>query len=132
MQLPQSALLISFVLMAAGINLLIGSASAKWALLAPIFIPMFYLLGISPEATQVAYRIGDSSTNIITPLMPYFGVVVAFMQRYDKQAGIGTMIAMMLPYSITLLFSWLLLLSLWLWFGWPLGPGAESLLNHSI
>ena len=128
-QLSQSVLLISFVLMAALINLLIGSASAKWALIAPIFVPMFYLLGISPEATQVAYRIGDSTTNIITPLMPYFGVVVAFVQRYDKTAGIGTMVATMLPYSLALLSAWLLLLAAWLLMGWPLGPGAESLLS---
>ena len=97
LQLSQTLLIVSFVLMAALINLLIGSASAKWALLAPIFVPMFYLLGISPEASQVAYRVGDSVTNIITPLMPYFGVVVAYVQRYDREAGVGTMIAMMLP-----------------------------------
>merc|ERR1711879_762350 len=86
-------LLVGFVLMAALINLLIGSASAKWALIAPVFVPMFFLLGISPEATQLAYRIGDSSTNIITPLMPYYGVVLAFAQRYQPSAGVGTLMA---------------------------------------
>jgi aminobenzoyl-glutamate transport protein len=121
-------LLISFVLFSAIINLLIGSASAKWALLAPIFVPMLFLAGISPEATQVAYRIGDSSTNIITPLMPYFGVVVAFAQRYDKSIGIGTIIATMLPYSIALLVGWSLLLALWIFCDIPLGPGAPVLL----
>ena len=124
LNLGAASLMISFILMSAMINLLIGSASAKWALFAPIFVPMFLLLGISPEATQVAYRIGDSSTNIITPLMPYFGVVVAFVQKYDKQAGIGTIVATMLPYSIAFLLGWSALMVLWLTLGWPLGPGA--------
>lgn len=113
--------LVLFVPLAGLINLLIGSASAKWALMAPIFIPMFYLLGIAPEATQLAYRIGDSSTNIITPLMPYFGVVVAFAQRYKADIGVGTLISTMLPYSIALLLSWSVMLAVWLGFGWPLG-----------
>jgi len=87
--LPPVLLLIGFILLAAFINLFIGSASAKWALIAPIFVPMLLLTGISPEATQMAYRIGDSSTNIITPLMPYFGVVVAYAQRYDRCSRIA-------------------------------------------
>ncbi len=120
--------LIGFVLLAAGINLLIGSSSAKWALIAPVFVPMFLLLGISPEATQVAYRIGDSSTNIITPLMPYFGVIVAFAQRYEPATGMGTIMAMMLPYSVVLLLGWSLLLGAWLLLGLPLGPDAMVLL----
>lgn len=120
--LSKISLLVSFILISASINLLIGSASAKWALMAPIFIPMLYLLGVDPESAQMAYRIGDSSTNIITPLMPYFGVVVAFMQRYDKSAGMGTLIALMLPYSVLFLLGWSLLLSLWLAAGLPLGP----------
>ena len=90
--------------------------------MAPIFIPMLFLLGIDPESAQMAYRIGDSSTNIITPLMPYFGVVVAFMQRHDKSAGMGTLMALMLPYSVIFLLAWSLLLSLWLAAGLPLGP----------
>ena len=117
-------LLVGFVLFSALINLLIGSASAKWALLAPVFVPMLMLAGISPEATQVAYRIGDSTTNIITPLMPYFGVVVAFAQKYDRNAGIGTIIATMLPYSLWLLVSWSVLLAAWILLELPLGPGA--------
>ena len=126
-----SSLLICFVLLAAVINLLIGSASAKWALIAPIFVPMLMLIGISPEATQLAFRIGDSTTNIITPLMPYFGVVVAFVQRYDKQAGVGTIIAVMLPYSLALLIAWSVLLLLWMMAGWPIGPGANMLLSRT-
>ena len=124
LQLSAATLLVSFILLAAFLNLLIGSASAKWALIAPVFIPMLLLNGISPEAAQVAYRVGDSSTNIITPLMPYFGVVIAFVQRYDKDAGIGTIVATMLPYSIAFLLGWSLLLAVWVVLGWPLGPGA--------
>ncbi|WP_372797802.1 AbgT family transporter [Litorivivens sp.] len=124
--IPSAPLLIVFILLCAVINLLIGSASAKWALLAPVFVPMLYLLGISPEATQLAYRIGDSSTNIITPLMPYFGVVVAFAQRYDKNLGIGTMMALMLPYSLLFLGGWSIMLLAWMWLDWPIGPGGAG------
>ncbi len=126
--LSPALLLMLFVLMAACINLFIGSATAKWALIGPVFVPMLYLLGISPEATQMAYRIGDSTTNIITPLMPYFGVVVAFAQRYRKDVGIGTLLAMMLPYSVIFLAVWSGLLLGWIWLDWPLGPGAPILL----
>ena len=127
--LPNSVLLLVFVVMAAFINLFVGSASAKWGLLAPVFVPMLFLLGISPEATQMAFRIGDSSTNIITPLMPYFGVVVAFAQRYKPDLGIGTLMAMMLPYSLVFLLGWSGLMLVWFWLGLPLGPGASMLLN---
>src|SRR5690606_33401077 len=119
--------LVAFVLLTTVINLFIGSASAKWALMAPIFVPMLLLAGLSPEAAQVAYRIGDSSTNIITPLMPYFGVVVAFAQKYQKDIGVGSLIAMMLPYSITFLLAWSCLVAVWVLLGLPLGPGAEIL-----
>ncbi|HEY8384942.1 MAG TPA: AbgT family transporter, partial [Porticoccaceae bacterium] len=119
-----TVLLVCFVVFAALINLMIGSASAKWALLAPVFVPMLMLAGITPEATQVAYRVGDSTTNIITPLMPYFGVVLAFAQKYDRDIGIGTIIATMLPYSLALLLSWSVLLAAWILLGLPLGPGA--------
>lgn len=128
LSLPPVWLLLCFILLTALINLFVGSASAKWALLAPIFVPMLLLVGLSPEASQMAFRIGDSSTNIITPLMPYFGVVVAFAQKYQKDIGIGTLIATMLPYSIAFLLSWTALLLIWTWFGWPLGPGAPILL----
>lgn len=117
-------LMIALVLIAAVINLVIGSASAKWAILAPVFIPMFMLLGYSPEFTQLAYRVGDSVTNVIAPMMSYFAMIVAFIERYDKKAGIGTIIANMLPYSIIFLFSWLLLLIFWILAGLPIGPGA--------
>lgn len=125
---PNSLLLLVFVFMAAFINLFVGSASAKWGLLAPVFVPMLFLLGLSPEATQVAFRIGDSSTNIISPLMPYFGVVVAFAQRYKPDLGMGTLMAMMLPYSVSFLLGWSALLMFWFWLGWPLGPGAPMVL----
>jgi len=122
-------LLVCFVLLSAFINLMIGSASAKWALLAPIFVPMLLLSGISPEATQIAYRIGDSSTNIITPLMPYFGVVLAFIQKYDPKAGIGTLLAAMLPYSLMFLLCWSIMLAIWIFLGIPLGPDAQVFVN---
>jgi aminobenzoyl-glutamate transport protein len=122
--LGPAPLLICFIMVACLTNLLIGSASAKWAIMAPVFVPMLLILGISPEATQVAFRIGDSVTNIITPLMPYFALVIAFMQHYQKDIGIGTVVATMLPYSVALLAGWSLLLVLWIMFGLPLGPGA--------
>ncbi|ACY14490.1 AbgT family transporter [Haliangium ochraceum] len=119
--LPGEVTLFGIVLLCAAVNLLIGSASAKWALLAPIFVPMLMQLGISPELTQAAYRVGDSTTNIITPLMPYFPLVVAFSQRYVKKTGIGTLTAAMLPYSITFLIAWsVFLVAFWL-LGIPLG-----------
>lgn len=120
----------AFILISAIINLVMGSASAKWAIMAPVFIPMFMLLGFSPEFTQVAYRVGDSVTNIIAPMMSYFALIVAFFQRYDKNAGIGTIIATMLPYSIVFLIAWSLLLVVWISLGIPVGPGAE--LHYSI
>ncbi|MCG6137746.1 MAG: AbgT family transporter [Nostoc sp. LLA-1] len=117
-------LLILFILVSMLLNLFVGSASAKWAIMAPVFVPMFMLMGYSPELTQAAYRIGDSTTNIITPLMPYFPLVVAFGQKYDKDLGIGTLIAMMLPYAIAFLLGWSILLIIWFILGLPLGPGA--------
>lgn len=125
LNLPAEATIIGIIIISALVNLLIGSASAKWALLGPIFVPMLMRLHLSPELTQAAYRIADSSTNIITPLMPYFPLVVAFSQRYVKQTGIGTLIALMLPYSLTILVTWtLLLLAYWKVLGWPLGLDA--------
>ncbi len=120
-------LMVLFIFLIAALNLLIGSASAKWSLIAPIFVPMFLLAGVPAEMTQAAYRIGDSSTNIITPLMPYFGIVVAFVQRYEPEAGVGTIIALMLPFSICFLLAWSLLLAVWLTVGIPLGPGILPL-----
>lgn len=123
-------LMLSFLLLAAGLNLCMGSASAKWAFMAPVFIPMFMLLGYSPELVQGVYRIGDSSTNIISPMMSFFALIVAFMQRYDPKAGMGTVIATMLPYSVTFMLAWMLLLVTWLLLGLPLGPGAGLYLGQ--
>lgn len=122
-------LMISFLLLSSTLNMLMGSASAKWAFMAPVFVPMFMLLGFSPELVQGVYRIGDSSTNLISPMMSFFALIVAFLQRYDKNAGIGTVIATMLPYSITFLVAWAVLLIIWLLTGLPLGPGGELYLN---
>jgi aminobenzoyl-glutamate transport protein len=122
---PPQLTIVGIILLTSLVNLLIGSASAKWALLSPIFVPMLMTLGLSPELTQAAYRIGDSSTNIITPLMPYFPLVVTYAQKYVKNTGIGTMISLMLPYSFAFLISWTILLILWWGLGLPLGPGAE-------
>lgn len=117
-------LMVLFILFTALVNLVMGSATAKWTILAPIFVPMFMMLGYSPELTQVAYRIGDSCTNLITPLMSYFAMVVVFAKRYDEQAGIGTLISTMVPYSLFFLLGWTLLLVVWMLLGLPLGPGA--------
>jgi aminobenzoyl-glutamate transport protein len=105
--------------------LFIGSASAKWALLAPVFIPMFMLMGYSPELSQVVYRIGDSVTNIISPMMSFFVLIIAFFQRYDKNAGMGTIISLMLPYTVGFFIVWTILLILWIKLGIPLGPGVS-------
>ena len=118
-------LMILFVLFTGFINLFMGSASAKWAILAPVFLPMFMKVGISPELTQVAYRIGDSTTNIISPLMSYFAMIVVFAQKYDKKAGIGTIISTMVPYSVIFLIGWSILLAIWMVTGLPLGPGVS-------
>ncbi|MEE9117485.1 MAG: AbgT family transporter [Calditrichia bacterium] len=117
-------LMILFIILSAMINMLMGSASAKWALMAPIFIPMFMLLGYSPELTQVVYRIGDSITNIISPMMSFFALIIAFFQKYESKTGIGTIIATMIPYTIVFFFLWTALLVLWLLLGLPLGPDA--------
>ncbi|MBM63435.1 MAG: aminobenzoyl-glutamate transporter [Acidobacteria bacterium] len=117
-------LMVSFVLLSAFINLFMGSASAKWAIMAPIFVPMFMLLGYSPELTQTAYRIGDSTSNIIAPMMSYFALIVAFFERYDNRSGIGTVVATMLPYTLAFLACWSVLLVIWMWLGLPVGPGA--------
>lgn len=121
---PAPVTVTSVVLFTAAVNLLIGSASAKWALLSPIVVPMLMQLGISPELTQAAYRVGDSTTNIVTPLMPYFPLVVVYCQRYMRSAGVGTLVALMLPYSAVFLVSWTLFLLLFWASGVPLGLQA--------
>lgn len=117
-------LMLSFILVAAFLNLFMGSASAKWAIMAPIFIPMFMTIGYSPEFTQAAYRIGDSCTNIITPLMSYFALIVSFAEQYDEDAGIGTLISTMIPYAILFLVGWSVLLIIWYKFNIPIGVNA--------
>ena len=118
------SLIIVFIVVIAFINLFIAVDSAKWAMMAPIFVPMFMNLGLSPELTQAAFRIGDSTTNIITPLMPFFVLIVAFMQRYDRGLKIGSVVSIMLPYTVAFLLSWAALMSVWYAFDLPLGPGA--------
>jgi aminobenzoyl-glutamate transport protein len=125
MGLPTSVTIVGMILCCGAVNLVMGSSSAKWTLLAPIFVPMLMQLGISPELTQAAYRIGDSTTNIVTPLMPYFPLIVTFTQKYHKGTGIGTLISVMLPYSIGFLVAWTLFLLAFWGLGLPLGPGSS-------
>lgn len=124
--LPMALLLVITILMTASINLFIGSASAKWALLAPVLVPMMMLLGVSPEMTTAAYRVGDGATNIITPLMPYFPLILMFCQRWQKEFGLGSLAATMIPYSIWLLLTGTVLAVIWIALGIPLGPGAGT------
>ena len=119
--LPGMATIGGIILLSAVVNLVVGSASGKWALLAPIFVPILMQVGLSPELTQAAYRVGDSTTNIVTPLMPYFPLVVAFCQRWVKSTGIGTVTSLMLPYSVSLLATWTIFLMIYWMLGIPLG-----------
>ena len=119
-----------FILICAFINLMLGSASAQWAVTAPIFVPMLMLIGYSPEVIQAAYRIGDSSTNIITPMMSYFGLIMAFAARYVPKAGVGTLIAMMLPYSVAFIVLWSTFFFIWVFvLGIPVGPSTPTYYN---
>ena len=122
-------LLVALVAMTGTLNLLLGSASAKWAMLGPVLVPMFMLLGYSPELTQTSYRVGDSLTNIITPLSSNFPLVLMFFQRYMPAAGIGTLTATMLPYSCVNFVAWSLMLVIWVWLGLSTGPGAPLFLR---
>ena len=122
LDMPPELLMAAFIVVAMLGNLFIGSASAKYAFFAPVFVPMFMQVGISPELTQAAYRVGDSATNIITPLNPYFVVILVFMQKYVPKAGIGTLVSMMLPYSIAFWLVWTVVLVAWMASGLPLGP----------
>ncbi|WP_209329719.1 AbgT family transporter [Lunatimonas salinarum] len=121
LQLPGQLTIVGIILLSAFVNLLVGSASAKWALISPIFVPMLMQLGISPDLTQAAYRVGDSVSNIITPLLPYFPLVVIFCQRYVKSTGIGTLVSIMLPYTLVLLVAWTVFLLVYWALGIPLG-----------
>ncbi|WP_026374468.1 AbgT family transporter [Aestuariibacter salexigens] len=123
--LPSMVTIVGIIFLTAFVNLFVGSSSAKWALLGPIFVPMLMQLNISPDLTQAAYRLGDSSSNIITPLMPYFPLVVVYCQRYVKSTGIGTLLSMMLPFTITLLLAWTAFLLLYWALGLPLGLQAS-------
>ena len=116
-----------FILMCCFVNLMLGSASAQWSMTAPVFVPMLMALGYSPEVIQAAYRIGDSTTNTITPMMSYFGLILAFAHRYDRKLGIGTLVSTMIPYSICFLIGWVLLFYLWVFgLGLPVGPGVAT------
>jgi aminobenzoyl-glutamate transport protein len=119
-----AVMVLGVIFITALIDLLVGSASAKWALLSPILVPMLMTLGISPELTQAAYRIGDSCANIVTPMMPYFPLVVVFAQRYVKNTGVGTLVSLMLPYCVVFLLTWTAYLLIYWALGLPLGPGA--------
>ena len=125
MALPLGVTLAGIVVLSGLVNLLVGSASAKWALIGAIMVPMLMQLGVSPDLTQAAYRVGDSSTNIITPLLPYFPLIVVFCRRYVQDSGIGTLIALMLPYSVALLVSWTGLLLVFWGLEIPLGAGSS-------
>jgi aminobenzoyl-glutamate transport protein len=128
MGLDNPLVFIPFILMCCVVNLMLGSASAQWAVTAPIFVPMLMSIGYSPEVIQAAYRIGDSTTNIITPMMSYFGLILAFAARYDKRLGIGTLMSTMLPYCLVFIVGWIAFFYLWVFLlGWPVGPGAPTL-----
>ena len=122
-QLGTIPLLVGFVLVVFVVGILMPQIIPKWALFAPVFVPLFMQLGIAPEAVLAAYRVGDSPSNVINPLMPYFALIVTFVQRYQKEAGVGTVIALMLPYAVALTIVWTLLLIVWLMLGIPFGPG---------
>ncbi|MCT4595526.1 MAG: AbgT family transporter [Anaeromicrobium sp.] len=125
-------LILLFVLLSAGMNLFITSGSSKWLILAPIFVPMFYMMNISPAATQMAYRIGDSTTNIISPVSAYLPVILGLMEKYRSKGqniGIGTVISLTLPYSIVLVICWMIFFSIWLLLGLPMGPGAQTFIG---
>ena len=125
MNLPAPTLLVSVLGFSSFLDLFIGSASAKWSALAPVVVPMFMLLGISPEMTTAAYRMGDSFTNIMTPLMSYFPLILAFCRRWDKSMGVGSLLALMLPYALTFMVVGIGMTAAWVYFDLPLGPGAQ-------
>jgi len=122
-ELGSVPLLAGFVLVVFFVGILMPQIIPKWAIFAPVFVPLFMQLGVGPDVVLAAYRVGDSPSNVINPLMPYFALIVTFVQRYQKDAGVGTVIALMLPYAIFLLASWTLLLLAWYALGLPFGPG---------
>lgn len=114
-------LILTFLLLSALMNMFMGSASAKWAIMAPVFVPMFMILGYHPGFTQAAFRIGDSVTNVITPMMSYFALIVTYAQRYDEKNGIGTIISLMIPYTVVFLLAWAVMITIWMLIGIPVG-----------
>lgn len=114
-------LILSFLLLSAFLNMFMGSASAKWAIMAPVFVPMFMILGYHPGLTQAAFRIGDSVTNVITPMMSYFALIVTYAQRYDEKNGIGTIISLMIPYTVIFMLVWAVIMTIWMLLGIPVG-----------
>ncbi|NKX93270.1 AbgT family transporter [Sanguibacter hominis ATCC BAA-789] len=123
--LPTVWLIVGLVAMTAVIDIFIGGVVPKWAIFAPIFVPLFVQLGISPDLAVAAYRVGDSPINVVTPLMPYFALIVIFAERYRRKVGVGSIISLMLPYSVILLLAWTVLLVAWYLLGIPLGPGGS-------
>lgn len=121
-------LFMTFLIFSMLLNLSISSASAKWAILAPVFVPMFMILGITPEATQLIYRIGDSTTNMITPLLPYFPLLIVFAQKFKKDVTMGELISSLLPFSVILFVAWTLLLGIWYIFDFNIGPNVSFFL----
>jgi len=122
--LPGQVTIVGIIFLTSFVNLFIGSASAKWALIGPIMVPMLMQLGISPDLTQAAYRVGDSVSNIVTPLMPYFPLVVVFCHKYVKSTGIGTLVSIMIPYSVAFAIVWTIFLLIYWAIGFPLGIQA--------
>jgi aminobenzoyl-glutamate transport protein len=118
-------MVVMVILVTMFVNLFLGSGSAKWALLSPVFVPMFMMLDYSPEFAQLAYRIGDSTTNALSPLFPYIAIVLGFMQKYKKDAGLGTLFAMMVPYTVGFGIVWIIQLAFWFYLNLPMGPGAS-------
>ena len=125
-------LMIIFVIFTGLSNFMMGSASAKWAIMGPVFVPLFMFLGYSPELAQAVYRVGDSVTNVISPMMSFFPLIIIYYQKYDKKAGIGTIVAAMLPYTIAFFLGWTALLIVWVAFGIPLGPGAPLVYDINL
>ena len=125
-------LIICFILLSAFLNIFMGSASAKWAILAPVFIPMFMLLDFHPGLTQASFRVGDSVTNVITPMMSYFALIVTYAQRYDEKYGIGTIISLMIPYTLIFLAVWLIVIAIWVFTGLPLGFDGPLYLSSTV
>jgi aminobenzoyl-glutamate transport protein len=116
-------LLIGLILVITVLNIIIPGVVPKWAIFAPVFIPIFIRLGVAPQTVLAAYRVGDSPLNVITPLMVYLPFVVVVAQRYVKNTGLGTVVSLMLPYSLIMLVVWILFFALWFLLGVPLGPG---------